>query len=342
LSREALSTGNKTFTHQTCSTDGVHKTKPRFSPRGSDRSSGHSVTISLLSQPGQTTNGTIHTGKVSFHSISHKGITTIKLVSVSLTVNEKPMKALLTLFFAFWALSQIEAQDRKMVYKLYKKDGKEISKQQLDSMENIHKILHFEYEYTAEALLVVVNLATEENRVPKEGSIQVEVTEQEDGSFKTSIVGESTLKEKWVGEKIFDADLEDMEGNRYSLGAKSDRVTVLNLWYTACGPCVKEMPDLNELAAEFDNDVDFLALTFDPKSRVSSFLKKRRFDYKIIPDVKEHLAKVWASSGDEAETVSTIYPVHFVIDKQGVVQEMILGAKEDIKELLGEAIKAQL
>lgn len=253
------------------------------------------------------------------------------------------MKALLTVIFTFLTLSQIEAQDRKMVYKLYEKDGKEISKQQLDSLENIHKILHFEYHNMPDEFLVVVNLVTEEMKAQQKGGFQFEMVQQEDGSYKGNIVGEDDLREKWIGRDIFQADLKDTDRNSYVLGVESDRVTVLNLWYTACGPCVKEMPDLNMLVAEFaNNKVDFLALTFDSKKKVNKFLKKRQFDYQIIPDVNELLAKVWVRSDDEAETISAVYPVHFVIDRKGIVQEMILGAKENIKELLREAIEAQL
>ncbi len=253
------------------------------------------------------------------------------------------MKALFTIMFVFLTLSQLEAQDRKMVYKLYEKDGKEISRQQLDSLEHIHKVLHFEYHNMPDEFLVVVNLVTEEMKARQRVGFQFEMVQQEDGSYKGNIVGEDDLREKWIGKEIFQADLKDTDRNSYALGRKSDRVTVLNLWYTACGPCVKEMPDLNELTAEFAGDkVDFLALTFDSKKKVNKFLKKRQFDYQIIPEAEEHMARVWVRSGDEEETISSVYPVHFVIDQQGVVQEMILGAKEDIKELLREAIQAQL
>lgn len=253
------------------------------------------------------------------------------------------MRLFLSTLFAILLSFHLEAQEKKMIYKLYKKNGKELNQEQLDSLEAVHKRLNFQYEHTATETIIIVNLINEKNKAPQKRGWTIEMVQQEDGSYKAKIPSEDPLKEKWIGQDIFQADLKDMEGKNHTLGTKTHRLTVLNFWFAGCAPCIREMPDLNKLVAEFRHDkVDFIALTFDSRERVNKFLTKRKFDYHIIPDAQGHMNKVWMKGSDETQDIDALYPVHFVIDQNGIVQEVILGARENIKELLREAIQAQL
>jgi uncharacterized protein (TIGR03435 family) len=54
------------------------------------------------------------------------------------------------------------------------------------------------------------------------------------------------------------------------------KVVVLEFWATWCGPCVKAVPHLNQLADEFrDKGVAFLAVTDDDEDRLKPFLAKQ-------------------------------------------------------------------
>ncbi len=188
-----------------------------------------------------------------------------------------------------------------------------------------------------------VDQSSEEDQTSRKGKWYSKVVLMDNGAYKGSLPSEAPLKEKWIGEAIYSVDLTDIENKRYTLGAKSDRVTVLNLWFAECVTCIENIPNLNELVTEFANEkVDFLALTLDSKERITQFLSKTKFDYKIIPDAREHMGKIWTKGDDKVKAIEAIYPMHLVIDQQGIVKELILGAKEDIKELLKEAIQAQL
>ncbi len=199
------------------------------------------------------------------------------------------------------------------------------------------------YKHTEKEKKAAVDRGSEEAQTSQKGSWYTKVFSMGDGTYKGSLPSEAPLKEKWIGEDIFNIVLKDTENKRYTLGAKSDRVTVLKLWFAECTSCIEEMPDLNELVTEFRNKkVDFLALTFDSKERVTNFLKKSEFEYKVIPDAQEYMGKIWTKDDDKAKAIEALYPMHLVIDQNGTVQELILGAKEDIKELLREAIEAHL
>lgn len=66
--------------------------------------------------------------------------------------------------------------------------------------------------------------------------------------------GEETSK----GQESKDSDAvtfegKDMEGNTISQDiCKNSKLTMINVWATYCNPCLNEMPELGELAAEYD------------------------------------------------------------------------------------------
>jgi thiol-disulfide isomerase/thioredoxin len=50
------------------------------------------------------------------------------------------------------------------------------------------------------------------------------------------------------------ASFKDANGNAMNFSDFNGKVILVNLWATWCAPCIKEMPDLNELQKSFESD----------------------------------------------------------------------------------------
>ena len=136
----------------------------------------------------------------------------------------------------------------------------------------------------------------------------------------------------------------DLDGN----DVKSDdifsanAVTVVNFWFTTCGPCVGELSELDALNKELANKGGALI-------GVNTFTLDG--DEKAIAEAKEVLAKKGAtyqniyfgSDGDAGKFVENVfaYPTTYVVDRNGnIVGEPIVGAVTGKAQ--AEALQAQI
>jgi thiol-disulfide isomerase/thioredoxin len=72
---------------------------------------------------------------------------------------------------------------------------------------------------------------------------------------------------------------QDPEGRTVSLAAFRGRPLLVNLWATWCGPCVVEMPSLDQLAAREGEALQVLAVSqdLDGRQKVTDFFGARDF-----------------------------------------------------------------
>lgn len=71
-----------------------------------------------------------------------------------------------------------------------------------------------------------------------------------------------TVVRSFVGTAIPALQFTDPEGQTLDLGAQ-DGPVLINLWATWCGPCVKEMPQLDALAGELEGEVRVITVSQD-------------------------------------------------------------------------------
>jgi len=68
--------------------------------------------------------------------------------------------------------------------------------------------------------------------------------------------------------------------------ADTNRITVLNFWATWCKPCVEELPDFEQIHAEYPGTVRVILANLDFHSKVESlvipFIEKRNLKPEVI------------------------------------------------------------
>lgn len=105
-------------------------------------------------------------------------------------------------------------------------------------------------------------------------------------------------------------------GQVFGSAELNGKIVVLNFWFTNCPPCLKEIPELNELVEEYkDKDVVFLALAVDDKPELVEFIKKKPFHYDIIPSATALMFRYLTP--DEDGRMETEFPTHIVIGRTG-------------------------
>lgn len=81
------------------------------------------------------------------------------------------------------------------------------------------------------------------------------------------------------GDPIPDFNIALPDGTEKPLSGFAGKPLLLNLWATWCGPCVLEMPMLDELAARHDGNLTVLTVSqdFDGAEKVAPWFAERNF-----------------------------------------------------------------
>lgn len=128
-------------------------------------------------------------------------------------------------------------------------------------------------------------------------------------------------------------DLDLLDGGSMSLASHKDRnVVVLDFWATWCGPCVRGLPVVSKVAAEFkDQGVVFYAVNQqEPAATVRKFLEKRDLALAVPMDKSGKAARAFHVTG---------IPQTVLIGKDGTVQVIHVGFDPSMEEKLREQIR---
>ena len=152
-------------------------------------------------------------------------------------------------------------------------------------------------------------------------------------------------REEFDNEYFTFFSLNDTDGNTF--GGKElgeSQVTLFNAWYTACGPCIKEMPDLQRIYEEYDRETlgiagivaDYSNSGEGYQEEVTEVIKSCGVKYPILLGDDEFDEKIKYMTGDT-------YPFTWVVDRNGRIIDVVTGRlsydewKERITFWLSEA-----
>ena len=138
------------------------------------------------------------------------------------------------------------------------------------------------------------------------------------------VPGDGQVVEYEVGDREGPIELsgETVDGDAYDLADQRGKVVVVNVWWSGCGPCIKEMPMLTEAADDLGDEVEFLGINIRDNSAGDAqvFEDRLEVDYPSIysPDGQALLAFPGRTS--PKATPSTL-----VLDPEGRVASVISG-----------------
>ena len=122
----------------------------------------------------------------------------------------------------------------------------------------------------------------------------------------------------------------DIEGNEITSEIFSgSKLTMINVWATYCNPCLREMPELGELAKEYDAD------EFQMYGVVSDVLEGQEED--VLEQVTSLIEETGADYPHLLLNESlyqgilmnvTAVPTTFFLNQEGVVLDVVVGAKD--------------
>lgn len=150
-------------------------------------------------------------------------------------------------------------------------------------------------------------------------------------------------KIKCVGEErtISSLLLPDLKGEEIDISQFQGKVVLLNFWATWCPPCRQEIPYLNELYKQYeDNGLVVIGISLDRggSKEVQTFLEKHEVEYvNLLGD--EEVLKAFNSIPGMGGSFQAI-PTTFLIDRKGQICRRFVGLTE--KRVFEEAIKQLL
>lgn len=149
---------------------------------------------------------------------------------------------------------------------------------------------------------------------------------------------------------VRDIKLQTLDGDSFKLSDYKDKVLVVNIWATWCGPCRQEMPELVKMSNEYKARglvVLGLATTYNEQNdpeHVKEYIRTQKVPYKIIWD-----DGTFAQPLLQAVGARPVIPQSFVISRDGRIVKHFQGfsplstpqlMRQAIEDALNEKAKA--
>ncbi len=121
-----------------------------------------------------------------------------------------------------------------------------------------------------------------------------------------------------VGQSAIEFGLATLDGGQFRLSEQRDRIVVLDVWASWCGPCIQTMPAVDEVVQELGADkIHLVAVNIqEPASRVEAAVKRLGVNATVLLDIDGEVAAAY-----QAQAI----PQTVIIDRNGNVTHLFVG-----------------
>ena len=166
-------------------------------------------------------------------------------------------------------------------------------------------------------------------------------TETQEEATETEPEEEEEAAEEVKTIPAIDFTLKDQYGNTQTLSDYKGKTVFLNFWATWCLPCRAEMPDIQKLYEEFQQeDVVILGVAAPGLGRekseegIKGFLEENGYTYPVVMDTEAEAFQAYGINS---------FPTTFMIDKDGNVFGYIPGqlSEEIMRDIISQTINGE-
>ncbi len=134
---------------------------------------------------------------------------------------------------------------------------------------------------------------------------------------------------------VTDFSLKKMDGDFFKLSEHlGSKIIVIDFWATWCKPCKKLLKRLNTIQKQYRGQVEVLAISIDEASAfstVESYIKARRFEFTVLFDAENKVARLY--------NPTLKIPFTMVVDYQGNIVYVHTGYIPGVESEIEDKIK---
>jgi thiol-disulfide isomerase/thioredoxin len=189
----------------------------------------------------------------------------------------------------------------------------------------------------AVALMLAVVLSCKRAEQPAPAASTSSTQESSQPSATSSATTPPPADGKDVGATMPEYTAMGLDGSKFDLAARRDKVVLLNVWATWCGPCRFEIPELQNLHEQYGpRGFEVIGVSVDESGvdSVKQFIaEQKKMTYPIVVDAEGKIANILQTS---------VLPTSIVVDRNGKIVWKQVGAIEAKDEKLKKALEAAL
>ena len=109
--------------------------------------------------------------------------------------------------------------------------------------------------------------------------------------------------------------ISDLNNNKLDVNLYYGKKTIVNYWATWCGPCIKEMPEIENAQRLLKDDVNFIIVSDEEIHKILDFENKKKFNLTLYKSMKSNeIAGVFS------------LPTSHIFDEKGKKIKTIIGS----------------